>query len=698
MMAAKAGYVTGKVTDNKGNILPYASLAVKGTGKGTVAGSTGNFSIYLEPGNYVLVCQYVGFQTQEKNITVTSQNLVVDFSLSVQEFQMSEVIIRRGEDPAIEIMKQAIRRREHFNNQVDSFSVDVYVKGLMRSREIPEKFMGQKVDKSDMEKSGFDALGRGILLLSESQTKVSYVKPDRIKYQVLSSRQSGGGYGIGFPFFINFYTNNVTVFNNNLNPRGFISPVADNAFHYYKFHYEGNFFEGSKMIDRIKVTPRRKNEPLFEGYIMIVDEEWRIHSLELTTTKSYQLDLIDTLRITQIHSPVTPDIWRTQNQVVYLAANTFGFEWTGNFLNVYNNYDLDPGFNKKHFGRTVMSYDTAYNKRDSVYWNSIRPVPLEAEERRDFIFRDSLYKSIRDSISRKQDSSGGKSVKLKDVLIGGVNRYHSSESGSTHYRLSGLIPSLEYNTVEGLAIQGIQQFSVNPNKGRHNFELNATARYGWNNEHFNAFGSFYIRSKSNEYRNRFLMLSGGKRVSQFNHENPIDPLTNTAYTLFYKRNYMKIYENWFAAVAYNNRLENGIRFNVSASWEDRLPLVNTTDYSMGKKGRVFLPNHPYELASVPFYHHQALVTAAVISFQPGQRYIRLPDNTVPLESKYPTFELEYTKGIHGILGSDVDFDKWKFSVSDDLNLRMGGTFRYHLSVGGFLNAHMAGIPDYQHFN
>jgi hypothetical protein len=33
-----------------------------------------------------------------------------------------------------------------------------------------------------------------------------------------------------------------------------------------------------------------------------------------------------------------------------------------------------------------------------------------------------------------------------------------------------------------------------------------------------------------------------------------------------------------------------------------------------------------------------------------------------------------------------------------VNLKIGGEFRYRLSVGGFLNDRKVGLPDYQHFN
>lgn len=700
ILSAYAAIVTGTVKDEKGNVLPYASITVNGTSKGAITNAEGKYTIHLAAGNYTLICQYVGYKKEEKNITVGENDLVVNFELAIQQIMMQEVIIKRGADPAWQIIRETIKKRNYYNNQVDSFQVDVYIKALIRSGNVPDKMMGQKVDKEDMRKSGFDSLGRGILFLSESQTKVFYKKPDQYKYQVISSRQAGGGYGISVPFFINFYVNNVDVFGN-LNPRGFISPIADNAFHYYTFHYEGSFFENGKMIDRIRLTPKRKNEPLFEGYLQIIDGEWKIHSVNLKLTKDQQLQLIDTAIITQIHAPVIPDIWKAQNQVVYVAANTLGFQWTGYFLNVYSSYNLNPGFTKKTFNRTILLYDTGFNKKDTAYWNTVRPFPLDSEEKKDFAFKDSLYKKIRDSLFTKKnlDSFNKKQqpITRKQLLFSGIERHHYFKKGFFQYRLHPLIFSSNYNTVEGYNTDITQAFHFSPKTSKKEFYLNLDTRYGFSNHHFNAFGLFGIKPQKN-YFNHYLQFSGGKRVSQFNHDNPVDPVTNTFYSLFYKRNYLKIYENWFGQVEYNSSSENGWKWNVLSTYEDRIPLKNTTDYSFGKRSRNILPNHPYELANIPFSRHQALVTSFTVSYQPGQHYIELPDAKISVGSNYPTFELRYSKGIKNILGSDVDFDKWKFSVYDNINLKMGGEFRYRVSVGGFLNTARVEIPDFQHFN
>jgi hypothetical protein len=698
-----AGRISGTVIDEKGEPLSFSSIFVKGTTHGTTANSDGKYFLNLEAGTYTIVCQHVGYAREEKTISVGEETTVVDFKLHVQELTLGEVIVKKGEDPAYEIIRQAIKKRPYYNSQVDSFMVDVYIKGLLRSRGIPQKFMGQKIERDDFEKQGLDSAGKGILFLSESMTKVSFKKPDKVKYEVISSRQSGGGFGLSFPFFINFYDNNVTVFGNSLNQRGFISPISNSALSFYRYKFEGSFFEDGKEINRIKVIPRRKNEPLFSGHIEITENDWRIHSLELLTTNEYQLELIDTLRINQIHVPVSNDIWETKDQVVYVAVKKLGFDFAGNFVNVYTNYNINPGFRKKFFDRVFMKYDSAFNRKDTGYWNSIRPIPLEKDEKRNFVFKDSIAKAERDSfLTRRNIDSLRKNQKpmtAKGMLWGGDRHTFYSKKVFSTYSIKGLIRQLEYNTVEGLSINLEQSLNIRPIKGRYSYNLDWYNRYGVSNEHFYSWANLSISPRRNNFlQDRYLMISGGKKISQFNHDNPISPLLNELYTLLAKKNYMKLYENWFGGLQYNNRFENGIRWNLHMTYEDRIPVENTTDYSFFNKEDELLPNHPYELDSVPFNKHQAFVAGITLTYQPGQHYIQFPRYKMPVGSKYPTLQLEFNKGFNGLFGSDVDFDKWKFSVFDNMNFKIGGELRYRLSIGGFINAKKVEIPDLQHFN
>jgi len=298
-----------------------------------------------------------------------------------------------------------------------------------------------------------------------------------------------------------------------------------------------------------------------------------------------------------------------------------------------------------------------------------------------------------DSLRKNQ-----KPVKLSHFFGGGVSRnFYSTRTFST-YNLEPLLKNLEYNTVEGLAVSVEQSLNIRPRKGSNNFILNWDTRYGTSNNHLNSFLMFTVRPRGDNFRNRYLQLGGGKRLYQFNKDNPINALTNSVYTLFAKKNYMKLYEAWFGTIAYNNRFGNGLRWNINATFEDRIPLENSTDYSFFKKESFFLPNHPYELSNIPFNRHKAFVGSLILSYQPGQRYIQYPYTKVAIGSKYPTFELQYSKGIKNIFSSDVDFDKWRLSIFDNMNLKMGGLFRYRVSAGGFINNNHVELPDFQHFN
>jgi len=713
--AARAGRVNGLVTDEKGNPLPYASVFIKGTTLGTTANNQGRYFLDLEPGNYTITCQHVGYTRQEKPISIGNGSSELNFQLLLQQTIMKEVIVRAGaEDPAYEIIRNAIKKKKDYVAPLDSFTCEAYIKTLITTRKVPKKILGKKIEESDRKDMGVDSAGRGIIYLSESLTKISSKKPDKVKLEVLSTRESGSnGLGFSFPTFTNFYNNNVNVFAmQQLSPRGFISPIADGALNYYRYKYLGSFFEDGKEINQIKVMPRRKYEPLFSGTINITEGDWRIHSLDLMLLKESQLQILDTLVIKQIQVPIGDSIWQTKDQNIYFTFNILGFDAIGSFLNVYNKYDAKPLFKKKYFNNVVMAFDSAANKKTRQYWDSVRPVQLEVEEARNYRVKDSAFQAQQDSSRSKHaiDSMRKKQghVTAMKILWNGFTRSDFNPDHPFSYSWEPLLKNVQYNTVEGVAINAEATFRKAVPALRQQISFTPHVRYGFSNTHLNAWGTLVFSKRvfnqdadgmgGVSSRSTWL-LAGGKRISQFNNANPITPLFNEIYTLLFKRNYMKLYENYFGNLRWNKRFDNDLRITADLLYEDRLPLDNTTDYVVFKKdGRAFTPNYPFEKLSAQFERHQALVAGIALQFKPGQKYVQFPRGKMPVGSKYPTLSLSYYKGIDNVLGSDVNFDKWKFAVWDEKNFKLLGSLKYNFSVGGFLNSKKVFIQDYQHFN
>lgn len=697
--------IEGTVKDEQGNILPFASILVKGTPLGVTANDRGKFSLVIAPGNYTLDCRYVGYTSQEKQITLDSANETVAFILSRQKLTLKEVVIKKGgEDPAYEIIRHAIKKRPFYEKQVKAFEVEVYIKGLIKLNALPNEFMGKKITDEDRSEAGIDSSGKGIVYLSESLSKVFAEKPDKFKLEVISSRVSGSNsFGFNFPAFISFYKNNVDL-STDLNPRGFVSPIADGALNFYKYRFLGSFFEDGNEVNVIRVIPRHNYEPVFSGIINITENDWRIYSCNLLLTKESQLQILDSLQITQLHVPVNDSVWQVKNQVLHFNINLLGLGVSGNFVDVYSNYNLKPNFPKGFFNRVVIKYDTSVNKKPHFYWDSTRPIPLEPEEIKDYKTKDSAF-ARNDSLSKNIDTLKKRQgpIKILEVILTGVDRTHYSLKNPYRIEFDPILRTVQYTTVEGLVIVPSATISKDIPKWNTKISFLTDVRYGFNNRHLNPWGGFVFNNKQafdpdKKYKRSTFFVAGGKRVSQFFKESNIDGLFNSISTLEYGENDMKIYENYFAKTGFTKRWESGVKFLVESEYEDRLAINNTTDYIWNKKFLYrFTPNYPTEILSSQFPKNQAVLVHASLSIQPGQHYIEFPKSKIAIGSNYPTFTLDYTKGVKSIFGSDVDYDKWALNILHDLNLKLAGTIKYNVTFGGFLNDKSVYIQDYKHF-
>lgn len=694
--AAMAGTLSGSVRSSKGEALPYATVFVAGTTTGTAANASGNYQLDLQPGTYVITCQYIGYQQTTFNVTISgSETIRHDFKLADQSLEMKEVIVRASdEDPAYRIIREAIKKREAHLKQVQNFQTSIYLKGVMRTSSVPTEVMGQKIDKGEL---GADSLGRGVLYLCEEVADYYSQQPDKNKTIIHSVKQSGDPNGMGlsrFPPVVSFYANQVISLNGS---RSLVSPIAANALGSYKYKLEGEFQEGRNTIYKIRVIPKRAYEPLCFGHIYIVDGDWAIHSLSLTTSTRYGLEQLDTLKIDQQFLPLKKDVWVIKNQQYYFTLNIFGFGIRGNFITVYDNQKVNQPIPDSVFSKKLISsYDKEANKKDSVYWEDTRPLPLEKDEERDYRYKDSL-RLVYDNPQRRDSMRRlGNRVSIGGILLSGMS---FSDSGYRNIlRITPVISSLSFNSVEGIVyapqIGWIHRIDTGVR-----LELNTALRYGFANERFNGIGllSYIVDDRHWRGKSWAVSLEGGRYVFQYDHNNPVSPLVNTISTLVFNYNMLKLYERWTGAGHFRRNFGNGLQLWGRAGWERRLPLENTTDYTWGDKNSSdYTPNIPANLKNYLYQTHEAVTVRVGASYQPGFRYVDYPNYRQSISSNAPVFRAQYEKGIPDILGSDVDWDKWHLGIRGDFRLGQFGTLTYDLSGTGFLNSKSVGAPDLIH--
>lgn len=686
----------GTVTDIEGAAIPFATIVKNRSSVGTSANKEGHFKLSLPEGNHQLTVSAVGYRPKTLTITLPQRDSLT-IQLADEVYSLQEVVIGNQEDPAYEIIRKAINKRRYYLEEAGPYSARVYIKGLQRLLKAPKKFFGVNIEELGKE-MGLDSGRRGIVYLSESESKITVNPPKDFKEEMISSKISGNNRAFSFnrasELQLNFYENYQDIIEG-LSSRPFVSPIADNAMSYYKYQYLGTSDENGTTIIKIRVIPKRKAEPLYKGNIYIVDGEWRIQSINFLVDKESSINFVDSLNIKQLYMPIGDKTWMPSTIQLDFNAGLLGFQVAGYFTATYQDYSFIELPNEKIF-KEVLSIEKDVNKKDSAYWAENRPIPLTEEEQRDYVAKDSLHRihqsrDYLDSIDRKHNR-----FKPLSFLVSGYSyrNRHKKES----VRFAGPLRSLLFNSVEGLAINyGINYSRQIDSNLNHYLDIAGHMRYGFANQRLNGSIKASIPMKDQTF-----IISGGRDVLDLNNRGSLPVLFNSLYTLFAGENYQKLYEKTFAAFSWSNILPGNIKIGVQAEWANRHWLPNATDFTFWDRNQHKLtannPLHPD--ADLPlFADNKAAKVGIGLSYDFSNRYETYPGGKRYLPSKYPAIGIHYTKGLKNILDSDVDYDLLTANIyKSNLSLGLYGGISFSATAGKFFNNNQVFYPDFKHFN
>lgn len=678
--------VSGTVSDSSGDGIPFASVYVQGGSRGVTANENGVYQIRLEAGDYRLGFQSIGYRQESKSISLVSDTML-SVTLSLQSLHLDAVAVTASaEDPAYAIIRKAIEKREMHLAQERNYSVDAYVKGLQRMEEAPEKFLGMDVQNA----LELDSNNQGIVYLSESQSRLHVRDRDTYKEIIHSSKVAGDPSGFSFnaasDLLFSFYQNLLLA---ELNNRGFVSPIADNALFYYRYRLEGSFVENGITVHKIAVIPRRRHDPAFRGHIYIMAGSWRIHSLDLTITKDAQLNFIDSLTIQQHFMPVGKSggaesaIWMPATRSFQYGIKLLKFRIAGYFLAIFDNYQMPAEFEKGFFTNEVVRIEAGANAKDSVYWTARRPVPLTREERQGYHEKDSLAQ-LKQS-EKYLDSLDAENNRFKVGKLIFPGYVYRDRFDQKSHAISPLLLGLEFNIVEGAVLDMTYRYQKELADKR-TWSVAPTLRYGFSNAHFNpSVEAIYQYAPAHLAE---VGLRAGSEVVDFNAYSPVHTLVNSLFTLLGGKNLKKIYEQRFLELFASREVRNGLQLKTKLGYARRLPLINTNYYSFRKvEDREFEANDPLikEGNAPAFAAHDALSWEVQADIQFGQRYKSFPDRRLRLDSPWPALRINYRKGIP-LGGSDVDYDVVSVTVHDRrIRLGLYGQSAFSLGGGAFLN-------------
>lgn len=677
--------INGKVVDQDGHAMPFATLYLERTRVGTTSNADGFFSLPISQDSADrLVVRFVGYSPAYFELAAGVEDLQLNPVLKVEQLMLREVTIKskkgKYDDPAYGFMRKAIEKRKYYKKQMSSFSCRSYIKGLQRLVNAPKKFMG-----IDVTLPGLDSTGSGIVYLSESVSEY-HKEGEKEREVMLASKVSGNNNGFSFnsasDFQLSLYDELIAP--GQITPRGIVSPLADQSFTYYIFEWLGTLEENGLKVHKIAIQPRRSIDPSFRGIIYIQDGSWRVHAAEVYLDKRSNIEFVDSLMISQIYSPVSDSLWMISTMRYDFSFKVLAFKGNGYFLGSFDQYKLNPTFEKGFFNNEILKITEEAKEKDSSYWDTVRPMTLTEEERTDYIKKDSLSaiwesKSYKDSIDRIRNKP-----KLLNLLSGYT--YSNSFKGRS-YVWESVLSNIQFNTVEGWVANTSLSYNRRNPKTSKGYTIEGRARYGFSSEQ--AYGTLGFRNLIDPVNRTVLSVEGGRFVQQLDRNDPISPIINSSYTLIAEENFMQLYDKTFAKVGYGTELDNGLRLRGSLEWEERNTLKNNSDYVYRDN-----PQRRYnENLELLLGKHQALTLDLMLTVRFRQSYISLPNRKVNLGTDYPTVYLNYRRGIPGLFSSETDFDHLMAGVYDEFSLGMAGAIDYHVLGGTFLSAFRTDYPD-----
>jgi hypothetical protein len=656
--------VMGVVKDARtGEPLPFVNVYFKGTTVGATTDFSGQYSLESRKAIDTLIASYVGYFTISKAIQ-PNHFQVVDFQLEQENYELSEVVIRPGENPAEVLLRKIIDHKE-FNDpdKKDTYHCEVYTKMQFDANNISEKLMNRKVLEpfrfvfEHMDTSTVNGKAYLPVMLSESFSNIYYRKAPRARKEFITASQISGIDNASVSQFAGNLAQNVNIYDNyiDLFQKNFPSPISSLGLLYYKYYLVDSASLDGKWCYNIMFKPRRKQEYAFTGNFWVNDTSFAVKKLEMRMVDDANMNFINDLVISQEFNQVENGQWMLSRDQIVADFNivedakvTMGFY--GTRTAIFRNYSFQPVRDEKIFStpNNIIVMDNAIRK-DKEYWARSRPEELS--------YRES-------SVYRLADT-------LKKMPI--FNTYYDViETIFTGYYIRGnfewgpYASTYSFNSIEG------NRFRVG---GRTSNDFSTKVM-------FDGYVAYGTRDKEIKYKAGVIYMIGKTpdRVFSTSYKHDLEQLGvgDDAFRedFFFNSLFRRNPQDKLSMV---DELKWSYKHEWFTGFSNTLGMSHRNIYSLGSDG---IRLYDTELDK---YLSRNLITTTEVTLDLHYGYrekvLAGEFERVVVSSPYPTLDIQYTYGIPNLLNSDFEYHKAKIRVSQWFNSMTAGWSKYYIEAG-----------------
>lgn len=466
-----------------------------------------------------------------------------------------------------------------------------------------------------------------------------------------------------------------------------ISPLSEKALKYYNYEFnEVAYDEDGSFSYRIKITPKYSSQQLVNGYMDVIPKTWGIKRFAFKGEYAQTRFNVE-LKLQELEKEVfVVDEHKIDINTHFLGNSIKGLYQTHVDVGSYQLNDT-----VEHEGNPVgydlSSYFTLEEKQgkmevnsDQSFWEQNRPIPLSPDEAAIInAKKDTLPSPAKRSSINFDPRSYMLSVASR---VASPVRSNANDYMQLDYRGIANPALFDYSKTDGLIWKqdlmigkeyaGNRILQFHPQLG-YAFKLND---FYWGSDL-----SFLYFPEKRGYFN--FGMGNGNRIynSQMFDKLKSDSVLNLDSIHF------QYYNELNFKVGVSQEVLNGLELSLSLRYYIRSPKL--TDNSLSSNGS--------ELGQLND-DYRSFAPMLRLTWTPGQYYRFEKKKKIYLQSAYPTFNMEYERGLAGILKSQSKYERIELDLSQSVDLGLLRFLRYEVGAGVFTNTHSLYFSNFSYFS
>lgn len=477
-----------------------------------------------------------------------------------------------------------------------------------------------------------------------------------------------------------------------------LSPLSPNAKKYYKYSVDSIIYSKHDLRYRIKFTPKIKSFQLVTGYMIVSDEVWSIREIYFRgRSEILRINLLMQMGEIGEADEFLPVLYKADGTFRFIG-NVLDCKYTAliNYKEIQKKRPIDPRAKplKSKYDLTssyTLHCDTNASRVDSAYFNKIRPLPLSESEKKlyqDYFMREDTLLHFKKKMKHAYSFWG----ELGDVL---TSRYTLDLAKSGSVRFSPIINPfmLSFGGSNGLSYR--QDFKYTALLSRDRL-LRIAPKVGYNFKRKEVYWSinsdfdYWPRKRSSLHLN----VGNGNRIYS---SDILDELKNIPDSVFdFNQIHLDYFKDLYIKVRHSWEITNGLTLDVGLFMHKRTE-VNRSNFDSLRV--ITRTEDPSEEVMDKFRHtYRSFAPHVQVAWTPGQYYYMNGKRKINLNSKYPTFAVDWERGIKGILSASGQYESIEFDMQHHISVGLLRDFYYRFGWGAFTDQKELFFVDFTNFS